>query len=60
LSTVQLPGFSTFLNQASCTVLKSFTCRTYGHSGLTDFPKGDHAALIASIRHKLFLLGDDA
>lgn len=27
--------------------------------GRTDFPKGDHAALIASIRNKLFPLGDD-
>jgi hydroxyacylglutathione hydrolase len=30
-----------------------------GSIGRTDFPKGDHAALISSIRHKLFPLGDD-
>ncbi len=30
-----------------------------GSIGRTDFPKGDHGALIASIRHKLFPLGDD-
>ncbi|MEV8864472.1 MBL fold metallo-hydrolase, partial [Klebsiella pneumoniae] len=26
--------------------------------GRTDFPRGDHAALIASIRERLFPLGD--
>lgn len=30
-----------------------------GSIGRTDFPRGDHAALIASIRDKLFPLGDD-
>lgn len=30
-----------------------------GSIGRTDFPKGDHAALIASIRDKLFPLGED-
>lgn len=30
-----------------------------GSIGRTDFPKGNHAELIASIRHKLFPLGDD-
>jgi len=30
-----------------------------GSIGRTDFPRGDHAALIASIREKLFPLGDD-
>ncbi|PIV72313.1 MAG: MBL fold metallo-hydrolase, partial [Rhodocyclales bacterium CG17_big_fil_post_rev_8_21_14_2_50_68_7] len=30
-----------------------------GSIGRTDFPRGDHAALIASIRGKLFPLGDD-
>lgn len=30
-----------------------------GSIGRTDFPKGDHATLIASIREKLFPLGDD-
>ncbi|MEW6118923.1 MAG: MBL fold metallo-hydrolase [Pseudomonadota bacterium] len=30
-----------------------------GSIGRTDFPRGDHAALIAAIRQKLFPLGDD-
>ncbi|KON81704.1 MBL fold metallo-hydrolase [Azoarcus sp. PA01] len=30
-----------------------------GSIGRTDFPQGDHATLIRSIRHKLFPLGDD-
>jgi glyoxylase-like metal-dependent hydrolase (beta-lactamase superfamily II) len=30
-----------------------------GSIGRTDFPKGDHAALLSSIRDKLFPLGDD-
>lgn len=30
-----------------------------GSIGRTDFPKGDHATLIRSIRQKLFPLGDD-
>ena len=30
-----------------------------GSIGRTDFPRGDHAQLIASIREKLFPLGDD-
>ncbi|MEQ9812393.1 MAG: MBL fold metallo-hydrolase [Azospirillaceae bacterium] len=30
-----------------------------GSIGRTDFPQGDHAALIRSIREKLFPLGDD-
>jgi glyoxylase-like metal-dependent hydrolase (beta-lactamase superfamily II) len=30
-----------------------------GSIGRTDFPKGDHATLIRSIRRKLFPLGDD-
>ena len=30
-----------------------------GSVGRTDFPRGDHATLIASIRDKLFPLGDD-
>jgi len=30
-----------------------------GSIGRTDFPRGDHEALIHSIRHKLFPLGDD-
>jgi hydroxyacylglutathione hydrolase len=30
-----------------------------GSIGRSDFPRGDHAALIASIRDKLFPLGDD-
>lgn len=30
-----------------------------GSIGRTDFPKGDHATLIRSIRNKLFPLGDD-
>lgn len=30
-----------------------------GSIGRTDFPKGDHATLIASIRNKLLPLGDD-
>ena len=30
-----------------------------GSIGRTDFPRGDHAALIRSIREKLFPLGDD-
>ena len=30
-----------------------------GSIGRTDFPKGDHATLIASIKNKLFPLGDD-
>ena len=30
-----------------------------GSIGRTDFPRGDHRSLLASIRDKLFLLGDD-
>lgn len=30
-----------------------------GSIGRTDFPRGDHATLINSIRHNLFTLGDD-
>jgi len=30
-----------------------------GSIGRTDFPRGDHAALLAAIRDKLFPLGDD-
>jgi len=30
-----------------------------GSIGRTDFPRGDHAALLHAIRHKLFPLGDD-
>lgn len=30
-----------------------------GSIGRTDFPRGDHATLIHSIRHNLFKLGDD-
>ena len=30
-----------------------------GSIGRTDFPRGDHATLIRSIREKLFPLGDD-
>lgn len=30
-----------------------------GSIGRTDFPRGDHAALVDSIRRKLFALGDD-
>ena len=30
-----------------------------GSIGRTDFPRGDHATLIASIKNKLFPLGDD-
>lgn len=30
-----------------------------GSIGRTDFPRGDHAQLISSIRDKLFPLGDD-
>jgi len=30
-----------------------------GSIGRTDFPQGDHAALLSSIRNKLFPLGDD-
>ena len=30
-----------------------------GSIGRTDFPKGNHGQLIASIRDKLFPLGDD-
>ena len=31
----------------------------HGSIGRTDFPRGDHATLISSIREKLFPLGDD-
>ena len=30
-----------------------------GSIGRTDFPRGDHAALLTAIREKLFPLGDD-
>ena len=30
-----------------------------GSIGRTDFPRGDHAALLRSIRERLFPLGDD-
>ena len=37
----------------------SATCLFQGSIGRSDFPMGNHDELIASIRNKLFPLGDD-
>lgn len=52
------PGSVVFLNQAQkFAVVGDVLFR--GSIGRTDFPYGDHAALIAAIRTKLLVLGDE-
>ena len=52
------PGHIVFVNQAARFALVGDVL-FQGSVGRTDFPYGDHAALIAAIRHKLLPLGDD-
>lgn len=52
------PGHVVFFHQASGLALVGDVI-FHGSIGRTDFPKGDHATLIRSIREKLFPLGDD-
>lgn len=52
------PGHVVFFHAASKTAFVGDVLFK-GSIGRTDFPRGDHAALIASIREKLFPLGDD-
>nr|WP_207301375.1 MBL fold metallo-hydrolase [Marichromatium gracile] len=52
------PGHIAYLNRASGLIqLGDVLFR--GSIGRTDFPRGDHAQLIASIRERLFPLGDE-
>ncbi len=52
------PGHVVFFHRATrCTWVGDVLFA--GSIGRTDFPQGDHAALIRSIREKLFVLGDD-
>jgi hydroxyacylglutathione hydrolase len=52
------PGHVVFVNQAGrFAIVGDVLFR--GSVGRTDFPYGDHDALIAAIRHKLLPLGDD-
>jgi hydroxyacylglutathione hydrolase len=52
------PGHVVFYHAASRTAFVGDVLFK-GSIGRTDFPRGDHTALIASIRNKLFPLGDD-
>jgi len=52
------PGHVVFFNPGSRLAIVGDVLFA-GSIGRTDFPRGDHAALIASIRKKLFPLGDD-
>jgi len=52
------PGHVVFFHRAS-RLLQVGDVLFQGSIGRTDFPKGNHADLIASIRKKLFPLGDD-
>jgi len=52
------PGHVVFFHQAS-KLAQVGDVLFSGSIGRTDFPKGDHATLIHSIRHNLFPLGDE-
>jgi glyoxylase-like metal-dependent hydrolase (beta-lactamase superfamily II) len=52
------PGHIVFINQAARVALVGDVL-FQGSVGRTDFPYGDHAALIAAIQQKLLPLGDD-
>jgi glyoxylase-like metal-dependent hydrolase (beta-lactamase superfamily II) len=52
------PGHVVFFQRASRTAFVGDVLFA-GSIGRTDFPRGDHAALIGAIRTKLFPLGDD-
>ena len=52
------PGHIAFINAAARLALVGDVLFR-GSIGRTDFPRGDHGALIASIKGKLFPLGDD-
>ena len=52
------PGHVVFYN-AAAKILQVGDVLFQGSVGRTDFPRGDHAALIRSIQQKLFPLGDD-
>lgn len=52
------PGHVVFIHHPSKTVFVGDVL-FQGSIGRTDFPKGDHATLLASIRDKLLSLGDD-
>lgn len=52
------PGHVCFIQRASKLALVGDVLFA-GSIGRTDFPRGDHAALIRAIREKLFPLGDD-
>ncbi|HET8995633.1 MAG TPA: MBL fold metallo-hydrolase, partial [Acetobacteraceae bacterium] len=52
------PGHIVFINQAARFALVGDVL-FQGSVGRTDFPYGDHAALIAAIQQKLLPLGDD-
>ncbi|TWB38642.1 MBL fold metallo-hydrolase [Nitrospirillum pindoramense] len=52
------PGHVVFIHQPSRLAIVGDVI-FQGSIGRTDFPRGDHAALIRSIREKLFPLGDD-
>lgn len=52
------PGHVVFYHQDSALALVGDVL-FQGSIGRTDFPKGDHATLIRSIREKLFPLGDE-
>jgi hydroxyacylglutathione hydrolase len=52
------PGSVSFYN-AENKLLIAGDVLFYGSIGRTDLPKGNHAQLIASIREKLLVLGDD-
>jgi glyoxylase-like metal-dependent hydrolase (beta-lactamase superfamily II) len=52
------PGHVVFFDEADRLALVG-DCLFAGSIGRTDFPKGDHATLIRSIRERLLTLGDD-
>jgi len=52
------PGHVVFFHRTSALALVGDVL-FQGSIGRTDFPRGDHATLIRSIREKLFLLGDE-
>lgn len=52
------PGHIVFYHEASATAWVGDVLFK-GAIGRTDFPRGDHAALLASIRERLFPLGDE-
>ena|ERR1051326_599699 len=52
------PGHVCFVNKEQKFVIGGDVL-FYGSIGRTDLPGGDHATLIASIKNKLFTLGDD-